>query len=74
MSTLTIRNVPSEAIKVLKQRALQKGYSMEQELRELISTRYTPRENTLKRVRERLKKLPKVRAKDLQGWKSVGRK
>lgn len=74
MSTLTIRNVPEESLKRLKKVAAQKGCSMEQELRELIASRYVSRKTTLKRMRSRWKELPSVKAKDLQAWRSLGRK
>ena len=40
MATLTIRNVPEDVVARLKKVAANKGHSMEQEVRELLRTRF----------------------------------
>lgn len=47
MATLTIRNVPDEVVVRLKKVAANKGHSMEQELRELLKTRFPARDEVL---------------------------
>ncbi len=44
MATLTIRNVPEDVVARLKKVAANKGYSMEQEVRELLRTRFPARD------------------------------
>jgi antitoxin FitA len=43
MATLTIRNVPDELVNRIKLLAGQKGVSMEQEIRDLLQSRYEQR-------------------------------
>ena len=47
MATLTIRNVPEDVVARLKKVAANKGHSMEQELRELLRTRFPARAEAL---------------------------
>ena len=68
MATLTIRNVPDEVVARLKKVAANKGHSMEQELRELLKTRYPARAEVLDRVRENWKNLPPVTAEEIDQW------
>ena len=42
MATLTIRHVPEAVVERLKAAAKRKGYSMEQEVRELLAMRRNP--------------------------------
>ena len=68
MATLTIRNVPDEVVARLKKVAANKGHSMEQELRELLKTRYPARAEVLDRVEENWKNLPPVSAEEIDQW------
>ena len=68
MATLTIRNVPDEVVARLKKVAANKGHSMEQELRELLKTRYPSRGEVLDRVEENWKNLPPVSAEEIDQW------
>ena len=68
MATLTIRNVPDEVVARLKKVAANKGHSMEQELRELLKTRYPTRAEVLDRVEENWKNLPPVSAEEIDQW------
>ncbi len=73
MATLTIRNVPDEVVDRIKSRASQKGISMEQEVRNLLHSRYQQREAVLKRIRQRWDRLPPQSADQIQAWKEKGR-
>ena len=68
MATLTIRNVPDEVVARLKKVAANKGHSMEQELRELLKTRYPTRAEVLDRVEQRWETLPPVSAEEIDQW------
>ena len=68
MATLTIRNVPDEVVARLKKVAANKGHSMEQELRELLKTRYPARAEVLDRVKQRWETLPPVSAEEIDQW------
>ena len=68
MATLTIRNVPDEVVARLKKVAANKGHSMEQELRELLKTRYPARAEVLDRVEQRWETLPAVSAEEIDQW------
>ncbi len=68
MATLTIRNVPDEVVARLKKVAANKGHSMEQELRELLKTRYPSRAEVLDRVEQRWETLPPVSAEEIDQW------
>ena len=69
MATLTIRNVPDEVVARLKKVAANKGHSMEQELRELLKTRYPARAEVLDRVEENGgRPLPPVSAEEIDQW------
>ena len=68
MATLTIRNVPEEVVARLKKVAANKGHSMEQELRDLLKTKYPARAEVLDRVRESWKTLPEVSTEKVDKW------
>ena len=68
MATLTIRNVPDEVVARLKKVAANKGHSMEQELRDLLKTRYPSRAEVLDRVEQRWETLPPVSAEEIDQW------
>lgn len=74
MPTLTVRNVPESALKVLKRTSALKGCSMEQELRDLISQRYVDKKIVLKEIKNSWKGLPKVSASQIKTWREQRRK
>jgi antitoxin FitA len=73
MATLTIRNVPDELVNRIKLLAGQKGVSMEQEIRDLLQSRYEQRGAVLERIRQRWATLPPQAAEPMQDWKTQGR-
>lgn len=73
MGTLTIRNLPNELIGRIKQSAQHKGVSMEQEVRELLQSRYASRKSILLRIRERWEDLPDTSSDEIQRWRVEGR-
>lgn len=73
MATITIRNVPDELVNRIKRLAEQKGISMEQEVRDLLQSRYVQRSEVIKRIRQRSRTLPPQEASQLQDWKEQGR-
>ena len=68
MPTLTIRNVPEPVVKRLKAVAKNKGHSMEQEVRELLATRYAERAEVLDRIRKSWETLPETSAAEANEW------
>lgn len=74
MATITIRNVPDELVDQIKRRAEQKGISMEQEVRNLLQSRYVQRDAVVQRIRQRWETLPVQSASELQDWKMQGRR
>lgn len=73
MATITVRNVPDELVERIKRLAEQKGISMEQEVRDLLQSRYVQRDAMIKRIRQRCETLPVQEASQLQDWKEQGR-
>jgi len=73
MATITIRNVPEDLVHRIKERARNKGRSMEQELRELLKTYYAGRYQILSRVRRRWEKLPPLSSEEVERWKEEER-
>jgi antitoxin FitA len=73
MANITIRNVPDELVRRIKQLAAQKGMSMEQEIRDLLQSRYEQRSVVLERIRQRCDSLPLQSADEVQSWKEQGR-
>lgn len=73
MATITIRNVPDELVERIKWLAEQKGISMEQEIRDLLQSRYVLRGAVIDRIRQRWNTLPVQPASQLQDWKVQGR-
>ena len=68
MVTITIRNVPEDVVARLKKVAANNGRSMEQELRELLKTKYPSRAEVLDRVERRWETLPPVSAEEINQW------
>jgi plasmid stability protein len=73
MGTLTIRNVPDDVVERIKNAAAHKGHSMEQEVRELIESRYEAKNEALRRIRESWKDLPETTPEEIQRWIETGR-
>lgn len=73
MPTLTIRNVPEEVVQRLKDVAKHKGHSMEQEVRDLLVSRYTTRREVLERIRSRWKEGQAPTAEEIDTWIETGR-
>ena len=73
MATLTIHDVPDELVDRIKRLAEQKGISIEQEIRDLLQSRYVQRRVVIDRIRERWQTLPVQPASQLQDWKEQGR-
>jgi plasmid stability protein len=74
MATLTIRNVPDELVERIKEVASAQGRSMEQEVRELLASRYADRQQVMSRVRERWATLPATSAARVKQWRASGRR
>lgn len=74
MATLTIRNLADDLIDRLKRSASSHGRSMEQEVRELLRSRYPKRSEVLSRVRERWSELPELHADEVTRWRDEGRR
>ena len=73
IATITIRNVSDELVKRIKRLAEQKGILMEQEVRDLLQSRYVQRSAVIERIRQRSETLPLIVASQLQDWKEQGR-
>jgi len=50
MATITVRNLPPETVESLKALAASNGRSMEQEVREMLTYRFMPRERLLDEI------------------------
>ena len=73
MPTVTIRNLPEPVVERLRHISAAKGHSMEQELRDLVVSRYASRIDVLKRVRSRWKDLPATSPAEIDRWRNEGR-
>jgi antitoxin FitA len=73
MAAITIRNISEELVDRIKLLAEQKGISMEQEVRDLLQTRYGQRAEVIERIRQRAENLPTVQESLIQTWKEAGR-
>ena len=74
MATLTIRNLPDDLIDRVKASAARHGLSMEQELRDLLQSRYAHRSEVLARIRGRWTELPPTEAEEVRKWWEEGRR
>lgn len=74
MATITVRNLPPELVKRVKESAAKYGRSMEQEIRDLIEQRYRRREDVLLEARARWEKLPRPSAEEVDAWIETGRR
>jgi hypothetical protein len=73
MAAITIRNISDELVSRIKFLAEQKGVSMEQEVRDLLHTRYGKRVEVIARIRRRNETLPLEQESHVQSWKDAGR-
>jgi plasmid stability protein len=73
MANITIRNLPDEVVRRLKEVATRNGISMEQEVRTLLARRYGDRADVITRVRQRWSRLPSPEAADVERWRRMGR-
>ena len=73
MATIRIRNVPDQLVDRIKRLAEQKGVSREQEIRDLLQSRYVQRGAAIDRIGRRWDTLPVQTASQLQDWKEQGR-
>jgi plasmid stability protein len=75
MATLTIRNLPPDAVKRLKERAKRNGRSMEQEAREILGQRLATRSELLSEMRSRWADIAAPpSASDVKEWIDAGRR
>jgi plasmid stability protein len=74
MATLTIRNLPDDVVKRLKEVAARNKRSMEQEVRELLQEKYAKRAEILRRIRESWKTLPETSAEEVNRWIKASRR
>jgi len=74
MATVTIRNLPEELVARIKSAARRHGCSMEQEVRELLLTRYPHRAEAVAELVARWERLPETAAGEIDGWVEKGRR
>lgn len=75
MATLTIRNLGSELVERLKERAKRNGRSMEQEAREILGQRLAARNDLLAEMRTRWNVMAAPpTAADVDEWIAAGRR
>ena len=75
MATLTIRNLPHDVVKRLKERAKRNGRSMEQEAREILGQRLAARNELLSEMRARWTEIESPpSASDVNEWIESGRR
>lgn len=74
MATVTVRNLPDDVVERLKKAAEGHQHSMEQEVRALLQRYYGPREDILRRVRERWDQIPPVNPDEVEEWRNKGRR
>ncbi len=75
MTTLTIRNLPTDVIQRLKERAKKHGRSMEQEARDILGQRLASRDDILEEMRAlwpEMKSHPS--ASEVDAWIEAGRR
>jgi hypothetical protein len=73
MTTLTIQNVPDDVVQNLKIAAMQKGHSIEQEVREFLISRYKRNEQLIQRIRSRWNIQHAPSAEEIEKWIISGR-
>ncbi|MDR3358286.1 MAG: hypothetical protein LBN96_05455 [Desulfovibrio sp.] len=73
MASITIRNLSSDIVASLKALAAGNGRSMEQEAREILANRLTPRHRLLDEIQAKWTEFPPPSAQDVQEWIAPGR-
>ncbi|MGI9280857.1 MAG: FitA-like ribbon-helix-helix domain-containing protein [Endozoicomonas sp.] len=73
MATLTIRNLPADLIDRLKASAKASNRSMEQEVRELLETRYQQKSLVIRAIKDSWDELPETPAESMDVWRHEGR-
>ncbi|MEO0520922.1 MAG: hypothetical protein AAF171_26905 [Cyanobacteria bacterium P01_A01_bin.116] len=73
MATLTIRNLPDDLVQRIKTRAAANEHSMEQEVRQLLETRYASHKMVIDRICERWSTLPNTTPEEIDQWREIGR-
>lgn len=74
MPSITIRNLPINLIRRIKQTASQHALSMEQEVRTLLQVRYIQKQDLLERIRSRWDTFAAPSAGNVISWIEEGRK
>jgi plasmid stability protein len=69
MTTLTIRKLPDTLVERIKAAASQKGHSLQQEIRELLESRYAERSEIITRIERRWSMLPTTSADEVAEWR-----
>lgn len=73
METLTLHDLPDDLIKRIQTAAFAKGHSIEQEVRELLETHYTPQTDVHNRIRQRWHTVPRTTPDEVKRWRATGR-
>lgn len=73
MATLIIHDLPATLLERLQTVAQQKGFSLEQEIRDLLETQYADRAIIMARIQQRWETLPTTSADEANTWRSTGR-
>jgi plasmid stability protein len=69
MTTLTIRNLPDDLVRRLRERAERNGHSIEQEVREILGHRLAARGELLAEMKARWPEIaPAPSAPEVNGW------
>lgn len=74
MATITIRNLPDETVKEMKEAARRNGTSMEQEARACLEANFPDRVATLRAIAEiRSHQIRPISAQEIEAWIQEGR-
>lgn len=74
MATITIRNLPDETVKEIKETARRNGTSMEREARECLQERFRDRDTLLRAIAETRRHLKRpITADEIDRWRRTGR-
>jgi plasmid stability protein len=74
MASITIRNLSSDIVENLKTLAASNRRSMEQEAREILAYRLTPRHKLLDEIQAKWTDFPPPSVQDVQKWIDSGRR
>ncbi|MGH9413219.1 MAG: FitA-like ribbon-helix-helix domain-containing protein [Terriglobales bacterium] len=74
MATITIRKIPDETVKVIKEVAARNGRSMEEELRSFLKGNYLTYPKLLAAIKEtRSHQKRAATAEEIDTWRRIGR-